>query len=300
MRGRIILFWVLLICNPLGAQLLYNNLSPLTWQLGYSSDEKETPKSWIPATVPGAVQLDISKSFGWGPFYYAENWKDYLPFENNYYTYRSQFARPILKKEEHVFFVSLGIDYEFNIFLNGELLLHQEGMFTPVKIDITSKLKDSNKLEVVVFPAPKSHAAPADRSQADHSVKPAQSYGWDWHPRLIPLGIWDETGLSVESVSYLSEFSNHYELNASLDQAILNVELKGRNAFNTAKYVWNLLDEAGNIVSTKQGNFDSDASVFSTVLINPELWWPHDQGNTHLYNSIVYLEDKNGNSSANN
>ena len=31
--------------------------------------------------------------------------------------------------------------------------------------------------------------------------KPAVSYGWDFHPRLIPLGIWDETYIEHTSQS---------------------------------------------------------------------------------------------------
>ena len=31
---------------------------------------------WIPATVPGAVQLDIASAEHYPVWYYAENWKE--------------------------------------------------------------------------------------------------------------------------------------------------------------------------------------------------------------------------------
>ena len=44
------------------------------------------------------------------------------------------------------------------------------------------------------MPPPKDKNCPtADRSQAAQSTKAAVSYGWDWHPRLIPTGIWHDT-----------------------------------------------------------------------------------------------------------
>src|SRR3989339_1012806 len=122
----------------------------LTWELGYSSSPDALPSDWMPARVPGAVQLDIAKSKNYGPYSYAENWKDYLWMEDNYYTYRSIFKMPAISEGERLFFVSKGIDYQFEIRLNGILLLEQEGMFTPVMLDLTSALQDNNELRVKV------------------------------------------------------------------------------------------------------------------------------------------------------
>ena len=41
----------------------------------------------------------------------------------------------------------------------------------------------------------------------------------------------------------------------------------------------------------KQTNSD-----FRLTLINPTLWWPHDQGSPYLYNSNLSLQDRNHNS----
>jgi hypothetical protein len=65
-----------------------------------------------------------------------------------------------------LFLFSLGIDYEFDIIHNGEKIFHQEGMFTPVDIDLTDRLKEKNQLLVKLNRVPKLHASPADRTQA--------------------------------------------------------------------------------------------------------------------------------------
>ncbi len=132
----------------------------LSWELGYARDYNSMPSKWIQATVPGAVQLDIARAEKYQTFYYAEHWKDYLWMEDMYYTYRTSFNRPDLPDDKRLVFVSLGIDYEFEIYLNGDKIFYQEGMFTPVRIDLTDKLKDKNSLLVKIFPVPKLHHFP--------------------------------------------------------------------------------------------------------------------------------------------
>jgi beta-mannosidase len=145
----------------------------------------------------------------------------------------------------------------------------------------------------VIHPIPKSVAAPADRSQANHSVKPAVSYGWDWHPRLVPSGIWDETGLVVEPESALDEVRLDYRLNDSLDAATLTVEADGRNLAG-CRYLWKLIDHSGNTALEKEGIFENRSLNVVAELKNPSLWWPHDQGDPYLYTSQFQLFDRNG------
>ena len=40
------------------------------------------------------------------------------------------------------------------------MIFHQEGMFTPVDIDLTDRIRDKNQLFVKVYPVPKLHSSP--------------------------------------------------------------------------------------------------------------------------------------------
>jgi beta-mannosidase len=161
--------------------------------------------------------------------------------------------------------VSLGIDYEFEIVLNGEEIFHQEGLFTIVNIDLTDKLTDKNQLLVKINPFPKLHSSPADRTQASQVTKPAVSYGWDWHPRLVPLGMWDDTYL----------------------------ELSGKNLPGTL-YVWILRDTTGKDILMSEGVCDVNRTFDHLELSNPVLWWTHDQGMPYLCSSSFQLIDHSG------
>ena len=265
----------------------------LTWEVGYSKESAIEPSRWIPATVPGAVQLDIARAEKYKPLYYAENWKDYLWMEDQFYYYRTSFDRPDLPESYRLHFVSLGIDYEFEIIFNKEVIFHQEGMFTPVDIDLTDRIKDKNQLFVKVYPVPKLHASPADRTQASQVTKPAVSYGWDWHPRVIPLGIWDSTYLEIHPLAHIDDVRIGYNLNADLSEADMDLEFTGAN-LKGMQYSWTLNDAKGREVLRSEGRLEEDKFSKAFVLSKPEFWWPHDQGVPYLYTSYFKLTDQSG------
>jgi len=268
-------------------------ISPLNWEIGYASKSNDVPAKWYPATVPGAVQLDLAKALKYGTWYYAENWKDYLWMEDQFFTYQTFFKKPFISENQNCFFISKGIDYEFEIWLNGEKLFYQEGMFTTVKLDLTAKLKDKNELLVKIYPIPKLHKEPADRSQASQSVKPAVSYGWDWHPRLVPVGIWDETGLVIQNKSEIIDFSLNYSLDKELKKAVISCEIKGTN-LESCRYAWKISDAQGQVVLNKEGSFKSNEIELSGELDKLQLWWPHDHGIPYLYSMDFQLKDASG------
>ncbi|MFC2089698.1 glycoside hydrolase family 2 protein [Bacteroidota bacterium] len=264
----------------------------LRWQIEYKLPGTETVKS-TEAAVPGAIQLDIARAEQYGPHYFAENWKDYLWMEDEFFTYRTSFSNPSKKENERLFFVSKGIDYSFEIFLNEENLLKQEGMFTPVRLDITDLVQAENELSIRIHPVPKSNNIVADRSQANQSVKPAVSYTWDWHPRLIPSGIWDETYLEVLPEAHLVNSYVAYKLNPELNRADIEVDVNGVDLEgNVLK--WELFDETGKSVISEKIVAEGNTARIKAELRNPQLWWTHDHGTPYLYESRITLTTPDG------
>jgi beta-mannosidase len=285
--------FILIICSVLFGDLLAQDQLKLEWTVEYEKEGEPGNLKKAAATVPGAVQLDIAKAEGYAPYYYAENWKDYLWMEDQKFVYVSNFLKPSMEEGERLVFHSRGIDYEFEIIFNGQKMLHQEGMFTPVRVDLTSLLKVNNELRIIIFPIPKKQKQPADRSQASASVKPAVSYGWDWHPRLVPSGIWDDTGLEVIPASHLQEISVQYTLNEELDTAFLTVQVAGQG-LGGCRIAWILADSTGRKVDMGYLNTFNDKGVLYSAFAHPELWWPHDHGDPYRYSYTIELADNNG------
>lgn len=268
----------------------------MDWQVGWSEAAEEPPERMVLAAVPGAVQLDWAKAEVWGDPYYGENWREYEWMEDKYWTYRTMLQAPVLSPGERLYFVSKGIDYSFRVCLDGVELLRQEGMFTPVELDLTDLCRQGSILEIVLDPAPKRADAARSRSEADHSCKPAVSYGWDWHPRLIPLGIWDDTFLRVQSRRNLQSCEVFCELNEQLDQAKLLLAADFTDGAS-GQLEWIVLDPEGTpVIQTICEISDKSRTLVCTV-DKPQLWWPHDQGAQPLYQSEVHYRPS-GSSSA--
>lgn len=262
---------------------------PLPWVVGHHSSPTNHPDNWYEAEVPGAVQLDMAKAQHYGPYQYAENWKYYRWMEDSFFTYRAYFAQPVLSSGERLIFSSRGIDYRFDIRLNGELLLAQEGMFTPVWIDISEKTTNDNTLEITIYPIPKSKGK-TGRFEAENCVKPAVSYGWDWHPRLVPSGIWDETGLIILPSPGIRTANTTYQLADSLNSAAILVQAT-LNQPTSGRYIYTLTAPDGAIVFSQSGNLEGAEIKITGEVPHPQLWWPHDHGCPDLYLATLRVED---------
>ncbi len=269
------------------------------WQIGYHNTESEQPEHWLESTVPGAVQLDVMKAENYEqPWWYGNNVAQFDWMEDVWFTYKTIFERPELKDGERLFFFSKGIDYHFKVVLNGKIIRDQEGMFTYVDVDLTDDLRDVNELRVVLRPVPKlgfevSPETPDSyRRNARESVKPAVSYGWDWHPRCVTRGIWDETYLAVRQPVRLNDVSMTYVLNDDLTHAKVTAEISGVKLSGSA-YEWTIKDPEGRTVLQKTGAISSDNLFIPADLASPKLWQPNGYGDPNLYVSEFLLLDTN-------
>jgi len=264
------------------------------WEVGYSQQKEEQPGEFYPAEIPGAVQLDYMKAKEKAPWYFNDNFRDYKFLEDKYWHYRTQFSRPDIPLDHHLYFVSRGIDYEFEIHINGEKIHYQEGMFTPVELVLDQYLQQENTLEVIIYPIPKAEGAPVSRRQAKNSVKPAVPYGWDWHPRLVPVGIWNNTYLEVAPATRIKKEKLDYQLSGDFDEVSLKYSFRVSDPEDIG-YNWVLKDKNGKTIYQKQGSIgEKGEEEIESTLQDIHLWWPHDQGEPYLYTSVLEARSPEG------
>jgi beta-mannosidase len=277
----------------------------LQWTVGFTQEAKSLPENFIPAVVPGAVQPDWASAKGWPAIEYQANYPvryedrnvpiavDYEWMEDVYWLYRTKLDFISTIAGQRLYFVCGGVDYRFQVHLNGQIIYDQEGMFTPFEIDLTDRAQPGDILEVLVFPVPKMYHNPIDEKQSNQSCKPAFSYGWDFHPRLIPLGIWQETYLETRPALHFRSVEVFYELSQKLDQANLCLEII-TSQIGLGRLKWKILDRAGQVILEKENTPEQFQQCFSGSIESPDLWWPNGQGEPVLYTSIVELYDGAG------
>lgn len=237
---------------------------------------------FFPVTVPGDIQKDYAAFMGWGDINRMDNCKKYEDIEDFFWSYKTN-ALYSAKNGERIFFVTEGIEYEYDVFLNSKLLFHHEGMFTRVETDITDELENGNELEILIYSHPKREGAPADRSQVDQSVKPAVCYGWDWHPRVLVSGLWNETYIETRGKGHINDVEVKYELNDELTSADISFEIECGEVCEIT-----LCDSAGKVLYS-----GTDTKIH---LDSINLWWCNGQGVPYLYSWTVksFENEKSG------
>lgn len=223
----------------------------------------------FPVTVPGDIQLDYARHHNFPDVSYRDTCERFRELEDYAWLYKTEICCDI-KPGERAFFVTEGIEYEYDVILNGERLLHHEGMFTRVEADITDALKKGNSLEIYIYPHPKRAGAPEDRAQADQCCKPAVGYGWDWHPRLLVSGLWNETYIETRNAETIRSACCRYRLSDDLKEAYVTFDIDC-----DAETVTEFYDADGNAVYVgKEAAF---------TLKDIKLWWCNGQGEQYLY-----------------
>lgn len=237
------------------------------WTGAYIDNGKKS--EYFPCQVPGNIQLDYSKFMGWGDVNYGSTCAKFKDLEDYFWTYKTELIYD-KKDDETVWFVTNGIEYEYDILLNGEKLAYHIGMFSKVEIDLTDKLTDKNVLEVLIYPHPKREGADECRDQADQSCKPACQYGWDWHPRLLASGIWEETYIETRNQYTINDVKVTYTLNSDLTKVDVNFDIKCEQETEIEMY-------------SPDGKLVYKGKDTQFTLDNVMLWWCNGQGDQNLY-----------------
>jgi len=240
------------------------------WMASAKKSESEDFGTYFPAEVPGNVQWDYSKVNLKDDIMFGDNVNFFKEIEDYKWKYKTTLNFKA-ESDERVFFVSEGIDYIFDILLDGEVIHSQEGMYTKVDIDITDKVKKDSLLEIIIHEHPKRKGAfPNSREEADRSCKPPVTYGWDWNPRLLISGIWMPTYIETRKNDYIKKCELFYSLNENRTEAELHFETEC-----DGDVVYTMYDNDKNVV------YSGSAPDFN--LNNIKLWWCNGQGKPILY-----------------
>ena len=236
---------------------------------------REREMGYFPVHVPGNIQYDYGVARGFRDVMFSDNYKQYLPVEDDHWEYRTRLSYEC-SSGERVFFVSHGIDYKYDILLNGECLFSYEGIYRPVELDLTDRLSgEEDVLTVHIYPHPKREgAAVGTRDEADASCKPPVSYGWDWNPRLLISGMWQEAYVETRDEAYirLREVRPQLSEDLSTGHVTLDYDCKEICEFS-------LFDAEGNCVYC-----GTDREI---TLDQPHLWWCNGQGEPYLYRWVL-------------
>jgi beta-mannosidase len=256
-------------------------------------------RDWRAGSVPGSVAHDLWRHGEIADPYFERNT---LPAEwvaARTWLYRKTFQAPEEWRGRRVQLCFSGVDYEAEFFLNGESLGRHAGMYTPAIFEVGERLAygQENLLAVVIEPAP--HEQPqVGRTSRVHTHKSRMPYWWDFCPRLVHQGIWDEVALNITGAVRLEDVWVRPELSAGLEHADVSVT----SALSAAAPALvdlevALLDGAQVVAATGERRQLEPGTTSVTAVLpveRPRLWWPNGLGDQPLHQARVRVVAEGG------
>jgi hypothetical protein len=281
------------------------------------STESFRDDDWLPATVPGTVltsylnagaipdpnygdnQLMISDSF-----FHADFW------------YRSQFAAPGRTEGKRVWLHFDGVNWNADVFLNGETVGRIEGAFKRARFDVTGRLRPAGanvlavRVEKNATPGAvkeKTFESPDKNGGALGADSPTYlaSIGWDWIPTIRGrnTGIWGAVSLrETGDVTLTDPIVTSTLPLPDVSSAAIRIQATLRN--HTERPVaGKLTGRLGDIrfeapvalppLASTSVSFDPGTHPQLHVQ-NPRLWWPAGYGEPNLYDVELGFEAPDG------
>src|SRR5215510_13117791 len=161
---------------------------------------------WLPAAVPGGVHTDLL-ALGKIPNPFVADYEKQVQWigETDWEYCATFEARPELLNEAKRFLVCDGLDTLAEVSLNGKLLGKTDNMYRQWVWDVTEILKNGANEINILFSAPVSFITEKQKVKqlwgggdipgGPYLRKAPCQWGWDWGPKLPPIGIWKDIRL---------------------------------------------------------------------------------------------------------
>lgn len=259
---------------------------------------------WYEASVPGTIHTDLMKNKIIEEPFYADNEQRLQWVGREDWTYRTVFNMPPgFSTSKPALLVFDGIDTVAEVNLNGIVLGKTNNMFRSYRFDVTGAIKTENNELTISFTSAHKYARMLEsqhgrlpvalNSERVYIRKAQYSFGWDWGPSFITLGLWRPVYiLQSERAELGSILFDTTAITKNSASVLINTAVKNENNL-PLKLKIKLSD--GRQSFEKETNAESGGQISSRLKIqNPRLWFPSGSGRPFLYDMTVQLIDVQG------
>lgn len=235
------------------------------------------PEGWRPAKVPGVVQ---TSAFGLPreQLYRGTRVTEVQWMQERLWVYRRAIQVPKLDAAETARIVFDGLDYYYEVRLDGVSAAKGEGMFHPVILSLDQFAGRSVEVEVRLLPPPLTKQGLAETTKAQFGR------GWDFAPELRTIGIWNEVRLEIVPRLRVTEAFIETRLeNKQRARVTVRAELSEK-----VESGWARITLAGR--TRRVPLLDMNGFAAFLEVESPELWWPNGLGQATLHDLAIELE----------
>ncbi len=260
-------------------------------------------KTWLPATVPGGVHTDLLALGKIPDPFAADNEKQVQWVAETDWVYRRSFpADSGLMSQDKKYLVCDGLDTLAEVTVNDHLLGKTENMFRRWQWDVSDILKKGENEIKIVFRAPVSFIRArqaenplkggGDILGGPHLRKAPCHWGWDWGPKLPPIGVWKDIRIEGYSAAKLEDVHiRQVHADGKVKVSAMAVIEGWKNA--NLRLELKVASPDGKVQSQETAPAYNDKSELvcnlHSLIEKPRYWWPNGYGSQPLYTVEVAL-----------
>ncbi len=260
---------------------------------------------WLPARVPGGVHTDLMANGRIPDPFEGDNEKRLQWVAESDWVYQHKFSCSAeLLAAEKLFLVCEGLDTLATIDLNGTQLGQTDNMFRRYEWEIKPFIKvEGENVLTITFASPVKFIteknAIREMPGPYHSLpggpyirKAPCQFGWDWGPKLPPIGIWKDIRLESYNEARLADVHLRQEHTDGKVVVEARVAVQGWEN-STLTVAIRITTPKGEIIDKETAITMQDEVLMKVLIPNPELWWPNGYGRQPLYQVEVSLKAGN-------
>lgn len=238
---------------------------------------------WNRAVVPGSVHNDLWAAGIIPDPYFEMNSLAIEWVPGRTWVYKKTFTIEPRLRGMRIQLVFEGVDYAARFFLNGKELGSNTGMFLPAVFEAGERLnfEEENLLAVVIDPAPDEQPQIGYTSRV-YTQKTRMNYWWDFCPRMVHLGIWQDVYLRATGPARLDDVWVRPRLSADLKSAQIEISASA-DLLNGVETVYDVIVRApgGEALYERSDLVPAGGSTGLQCQFDiqqPDLWWPNGSG----------------------
>ncbi len=274
-----------------------------------------TDSLWLTAEVPGSVHTDLLRNGIIKDPFYRLNEHDVQWVDKKNWEYKTTFSvsREILGNEK-IELEFKGLDTYATVFLNNKKILEADNMFMNWLVECKNQIKEGGNDLRIVFESPISRGlekrevlgyflpgAENDQSETGglgdkkvcvFSRKAQYHFGWDWGPRLVTSGIWQDITLKYWNNCKINDlFIKQDSIGGNRAGLTAEIDIESTND-QQLELIIKIDDEL--ILKNKTRLLKGTNRIeIPFDILNPELWWTNGLGKQKLYKVDVGIIKNN-------
>ncbi len=259
---------------------------PHYWRLWEQMNEmriKHPENAPVPANVPGSVQQSLLDAGIIPDWNIGTNYRDIEWIENRHWIYFADIPDTYFQVGSTTILHCKGLDGDGEVWLNGQKAGEFNNTHLDYRFDLTSFLKTSGNRLALVFFCPERYQGQVYWTSKTKINKPRFYYNWDWCPRIIQTGIFDDICLEIIDAILIEELYSYTDVD--IESKTGKLQLKAVSSAEIANETIKICLKGTDDVCIFNKTFPAKnfSKGVEIEIPNVLLWEPNGIGNQPLY-----------------